>query len=472
MQIEVHSHGRYEGFGLALLHRDHTCDHLDKVDYDEPNLADSIAIGFDFSNPPPVPDPGAPNSEIFDARGNFYSRMECEVSLHMNGVERVNRVAPFDFRSLARPFRVDLEVEFEPAGAFVSVSVDEREVYSQQHLPLIAPYPWRLLAGARRFPFHAYAVGAEPSLRLQGITILSQPATELLPRFTTRIFGREPVDASHREVVAALPKLPTLGTTARVVLEFVLQLPLPDGDGWDRCASVSLTTPDGARVEVARLITPYKREWTWYFDITSCLPLIREGTLCTVFIDTWVSPAYLVTIDLHLCPPGRAAWAPRPLRVEPVWSGQATYGDGSGELAALVAARELRPPEGGHARCALHMVLTGHGFGDTSCNGAEFMPLVTVLRLSGRQVGRRVWWRDDCYLNPCRPQAGTWKFDRAGWAPGDAVRPWVVPLPGAGLLECEFAAYQNAGRARAYVWVSCYVTWLGEPDDQAPMAAS
>ena len=37
-------------------------------------------------------------------------------------------------------------------------------------------------------------------------------------------------------------------------------------------------------------------------------------------------------------------------------------------------------------------------------------------------------WKEDCYLNPCRPQGGTWKFDRAGWAPGDIVRPWEIEL--------------------------------------------
>ncbi len=37
-------------------------------------------------------------------------------------------------------------------------------------------------------------------------------------------------------------------------------------------------------------------------------------------------------------------------------------------------------------------------------------------------------WKTDCYLNPNRPQFGTWKFSRAGWAPGDVVRPWWIDL--------------------------------------------
>ncbi|HKI51807.1 MAG TPA: peptide-N-glycosidase F-related protein, partial [Geothermobacteraceae bacterium] len=39
-----------------------------------------------------------------------------------------------------------------------------------------------------------------------------------------------------------------------------------------------------------------------------------------------------------------------------------------------------------------------------------------------------VLWKSDCYLNPNRPQFGTWEFSRAGWAPGDVVRPWWIDL--------------------------------------------
>ncbi|MEJ2700364.1 MAG: peptide-N-glycosidase F-related protein, partial [Desulfuromonadales bacterium] len=33
-----------------------------------------------------------------------------------------------------------------------------------------------------------------------------------------------------------------------------------------------------------------------------------------------------------------------------------------------------------------------------------------------------------CYLNPVRPQPGTWYYSRAGWAPGEVVRPWWIDL--------------------------------------------
>jgi membrane-associated protease RseP (regulator of RpoE activity) len=37
-------------------------------------------------------------------------------------------------------------------------------------------------------------------------------------------------------------------------------------------------------------------------------------------------------------------------------------------------------------------------------------------------------WKSDGYLNPNRPQYGTWKFSRAGWAPGAIVEPWWIEL--------------------------------------------
>ena len=57
----------------------------------------------------------------------------------------------------------------------------------------------------------------------------------------------------------------------------------------------------------------------------------------------------------------------------------------------------------------------------------EFTPSKRVL-VCGEARFEDTLWRTDCYLNPNRPQFGTWKYPRAGWAPGDVVRPWWVDL--------------------------------------------
>jgi len=70
---------------------------------------------------------------------------------------------------------------------------------------------------------------------------------------------------------------------------------------------------------------------------------------------------------------------------------------------------------------------------------------------------RNLLWRTDCWLNPCRPQGGTWKYDRAGWCPGALVRPWDVDItsliPAGRALTVEYRPQQyinrNAGKGRA-----------------------
>jgi hypothetical protein len=57
----------------------------------------------------------------------------------------------------------------------------------------------------------------------------------------------------------------------------------------------------------------------------------------------------------------------------------------------------------------------------------EFTPAARTLKCNG-ELFENVLWRDDCYLNPNRPQFGTWKFSRAGWAPGDVCHPWLIDV--------------------------------------------
>ena len=61
-----------------------------------------------------------------------------------------------------------------------------------------------------------------------------------------------------------------------------------------------------------------------------------------------------------------------------------------------------------------------------------------------------VLWKTDVYLNPNRPQFGTWQYARAGWAPGDVVRPWWIDLtefvPGKEAeVRYEASAYDFSG---------------------------
>jgi hypothetical protein len=76
----------------------------------------------------------------------------------------------------------------------------------------------------------------------------------------------------------------------------------------------------------------------------------------------------------------------------------------------------------------VRVITTGHGQGNTD-NCAEFCPKEHTVVVNGTP---HVFtpWRDDCAQNPCSPQGGTWRFNRAGWCPGDKVVPWDLDITG------------------------------------------
>ncbi len=85
-----------------------------------------------------------------------------------------------------------------------------------------------------------------------------------------------------------------------------------------------------------------------------------------------------------------------------------------------------------------------------------------TLTINGTS-SKNTLWKADNYLNPCRPQGGTWKYDRAGWAPGDVVKPWEVEaVIGVGeadrKLHIEYAVepYENDNRGKT--WAPFHLT--------------
>jgi len=81
------------------------------------------------------------------------------------------------------------------------------------------------------------------------------------------------------------------------------------------------------------------------------------------------------------------------------------------------------------------------------------MPIDRTLTINGQSHTNRLW-KTDCYLNACRPQGGTWKYDRAGWAPGDIVAPWEIMVADDALashrlsLTYQLADYVNINRGQ------------------------
>lgn len=230
----------------------------------------------------------------------------------------------------------------------------------------------------------------------------------------------------------------------RIELEYQLSCPSGPGqdcDPWDRTARLFVlrdtdNPEEQEALEIARVITPYDITGSWgepygtgpdscsfVFDLTDYLPVLRDTVTLRSYIDTWVGSGqgWLVTTRFHFTE-GQAD--PEPYEVVRLWeNGNVSYGDPAQpwheEIAPLTMDLD---PEALSAR--LKVYTTGHGFGNTD-NAAEFSRKVHHA-LVGNDLYSHFLWRDDCDLNPCSGQGGTWWYDRAGWCPGSGAYPWEI----------------------------------------------
>ena len=66
---------------------------------------------------------------------------------------------------------------------------------------------------------------------------------------------------------------------------------------------------------------------------------------------------------------------------------------------------------------------TGHGFGGTEENCAEFCRKMSYVKVNGEIIDSNWVWRE-CGDIPLYPQGGTWLIDRTNWCPGMDVWPF------------------------------------------------
>jgi len=422
--------GDAKGFGLVLIDPDRgslTDDFL----WDEPNTDHSIAIGFDVHNPVPNKDADENDRVMgwFDAMGNWYDRPQREVSVHANGRERINVLSDVEFRT-GEWMDVMIQLRYILGGAHVMVMIDGQVVIDDD-LWNVKPMRLHAMVGVE-------GDGIEiEELTIVHSTMLDEPMPEpvRVEVFTEEFLAnakwlRSDVDFS------TIPE-----SVGRVIATMTISEPEVGYDHWDKKGTIGLTVPDvgeeaGERFEVFRFITPFRRGWTWYMDVTDLLPLFVDQRQFDAHIGTYMK-GWDVSFALDFYPgvPDRT-----PISVVNLWNGNADIGDPDKPVAEFYEAREIEVPEGTtHAR--VRATVTGHGMFPNSKNAGEFMPIWRTLTirseanegdvLEGDYVtmsARDYLWKTDVYLNPCRPQGGTWKFDRSGWAPGSKVEPWIVDV--------------------------------------------
>jgi PDZ domain/Peptide-N-glycosidase F, C terminal len=379
----------------------------------EPNLRGTFAVGIDVHDPP--------SQETFTPWGNYQGLPQREVSLHWDGREIVKRVAPEEFRG--EDVEVEIDLRAVVGGAEATVRIGKGTVYDHAFVPGVVPYEMRLAiaAGTRADATTTFDVSdvaltlgerAKPRRRPHHVEVFNH----VLTNGAKTAFDEE----------VALP--PAEFAFGRVLMTIDLHDAGPDWDEWDRNGEVSVWTKDGEKMPVVPFITSYRTPCHWTVDVTWLRPLLAGTTRLEIAAGTtfYKNRGFMMSLSLDFYP-GTAD--PEPWRVVPVWVGTAHHGPPENHFQDFFAPQTVAiPAETTAAR--LVVTTTGHS------QVGEFTPsrreiVFTPDAAASPPVERRfenALWKTDCYLNPNRPQLGTWQFSRAGWAPGDVVRPWWIDL--------------------------------------------
>tara|TARA_R110000782_G_scaffold13976_23_gene41071 strand:+ start:19189 stop:20769 length:1581 start_codon:yes stop_codon:yes gene_type:complete len=447
----------------------------DSFTWDEPNAPYTVAIALDTHNPPPTETEvtqdtdGKPKYPMgwFDEAGNWYGRPQRELSVHINGTEIHNVLCPVEFRTGA-PVAVTAELRFVVGTGLLDVSVGGQHVIDDLPLLGLRPFP----AGAKTGS--ADAVGAISDAGIERSGSIDPAATAEPVR--VQVFDSYFVHAGDRtpRLEADFSGVPV--RVARVVATLTLAEPEVGYDHWDKKGVIHIWDPRGEdagpeRFEVLRFITPFRKGWTWKADVTHLLPLFKGTRTLGCDIGTSMK-GWLVSFDLDFYPGEPEA---EPMQVVKLWSGDVEIGNPDNPASNTFAPRSLVAPDGAtHAR--VMTTATGHGMEPNTDNAGEFMPLgrtLSVVTDKGEVIEWNNLWNEDVYLNPCRPQRGTWKFDRAGWAPGSLVLPWKVDVssivvPGGTMtVGYELDPYLNEGRGKTWAphhWTETIVVFFRAGD--------
>ncbi len=225
--------------------------------------------------------------------------------------------------------------------------------------------------------------------------------------------------------------LPKSDSTTRITAHLVIN-PIPKDDievydRWDRAGDVRISLPGKPDLELIKFITAYGGRTEYRVDASHLSPVLQGETAIKAFIDTWVSPAWTVDLDLVYStdtPERVSRW------VAPVMFEQSYTREVHGDTGILVS---VDVPSG-QKRVILHYYVSGHC--TDGMDADEFVKKDNVISVDGVVVYRYQPWRDDCRrfreINPYtrRWSDGYWSSDysRSGWCPGDYVKPLELDL--------------------------------------------
>lgn len=361
----------------------------------------TFAVAFDAHDPP--------TTNPFNADGNIYGRPQREVALYWDGAEVIRRMSPVEFRGKTL-HPVQVFVRYVCGGARVTIRISGVAVYAAYFVPEMMPYA-----------AHAVLTGQPQSVRLRhlAVTWLKRTHPALPPRVITAIQAL-PLDSGHARQEALVPFPANNTTYGRILCTLTLSKPPKGYDPWDRQGAVYVYDAHGTRFEILRFITPYGRGGTWTVDVSDYRPLLQGSRRIEAWCKTY-SHGWDATVTFRFYPghANRLAY-----QVLNLWTGQPTIGDPLHPVSDFFTPKTILRPEDADD-VILRFIVTGHGQAPNTDDAAEFLPTWRSVSLNGMNFPSLLW-KTDNYLNPCSPQGGTWKFDRAGWGPGTVVTPWDI----------------------------------------------
>ena len=373
--------------------------------FEEPVLTNAFSVGFDIYDP-----------------DDYQGLGPHEVSLHWNGSELAKRSSTVDYRK-GTFVPIHVELHFVPGGAEVTVRISGVAVYDSEFIAGPVPFEARAAFGAR-------TGGLSFVSRLDNVSVdFNDPYVAFAPPQQVTVFDHEWINGGNRTPKKTVVLPPAPRPWERVVLKLQLDKPANGYDVYDRQMNLSVSS-GGQSYEVARFITPFGTGGTWYVDVTDFQSILKNSTVFAGFIDTYVPQAggqygsgwlYTATLLYYPGEPDVAAF-----KVQNLWNGQPRYGDPSAPISTFFT--PMNPTVDTTAtKAKLRVMITGHGQAPNAENAAEFLTRGRTLKV-GTTPFSNVLWRNDCYLNPDRPQPGTWQYARAGWCPGARVDPWILDI--------------------------------------------
>ena len=379
----------------------------------EPNLRKTFAVGIDVHNPP--------SEEMFTPWGNYMNQPQREVSLHWDGREIVKRVAPEEFRGGFAS--VAIHLQHVVGGAEVTLKIGGALVYDHEFIAHVEPYPARLAIGA--------GTRADVATEFDVKEIHFDTGRELpkaRPPLHVEVFNHVLTDNATTAYTTEVDLPPADWAFGRVILTLDIHDAGKAWDEWDRNGEVSIF--DGERkLGIVPFITSYRTECHWEVDVTHFRPLLVGKRRFEIQAGTtfYKNRGYMmsVALDFHHGTPEF-----EPYRVVPLWHGTARYGTDENHFQDFFTPQSVTIDEEAQG-ARIFTTTTGHsqiGEFTPSKRAIVFQPVHDAQDEQDEQRFEHTLWKTDCYLNPNRPQFGTWQYSRAGWAPGDVVRPWILDL--------------------------------------------